>query len=177
MNSENQCRAVDYQKYTPYILFAIFILLVSLIPGGPVETRDFSHLSPVEIWLFNGFLTLLGFGSLILIYFLLRRKKWAYRSSFIVGVIYFVLSILDLLNIFPKSSTPMSDLLLTLEVIILVLSLCLILFSYRSLSNQEFIKNKELGIVLSKKAWIILLIGIISLAITVLIYASYFILH
>jgi len=123
---------MDYPKYTPYVLLLIFLLLASLIPGGPIEMRDFSHLHPAVVWTFNGFLTLLGFGSLALVYFLRLRRRWAYKLAIVAGFLYFVLAILDLLQIFPKSPTPMPPLLFTFEVVITVLSIVLMFFAYKS---------------------------------------------
>ncbi len=123
---------IDYPKYTPYILLLIFILLALLIPGGPIEVRDFSHLSPAVVWGFDGFLTLLGFGSLALVYFLRLRRRWAYGLAIAVGFTYFVLALLDLFHIFPKSPTPMTPLLLAFEVAIAALSLLLMFFAYQS---------------------------------------------
>ena len=121
-----------YLRYTPYILLTIFVLLALLIPGGPIEVRDFSHLPPAVVWTFNGFLTLLGFGSLALVYFLRLRRAWAYRLAIVVGFLYFVLALLELFQIFPQSPTPMTPLLLAFEVAIAALSIVLMFFAYQS---------------------------------------------
>ncbi|WP_035526735.1 hypothetical protein [Haliea salexigens] len=42
------------------------IALSSLVPGGPIENRDFSHIAPVVLLVFNIFLTALGLGSFLL---------------------------------------------------------------------------------------------------------------
>ena len=43
------------------------IALSSLVPGGPIENRDFSHIAPVVLLVFNIFLTALGLGSFLLV--------------------------------------------------------------------------------------------------------------
>ena len=145
-------------------------LLAMLIPGGPIENRDFSHLSPVVVWLFNSFLTALGFSSLIIAYFLFAERVWAYKISIFVGALYSILAALDLLKIFPKSPTPMNMLLFSFEMIIMLLGIVLILFAYKSLQTKS-IKNKRLHIV-SKSRLVIILSIIILIAVIIVIYAS-----
>ena len=84
------------------------------------------------MWGFNSFLTLLGFGSLALVYFLRLRRRWAYKLAIVVGLLYFVLALLDLFQIFPKSPTPMTPLLFAFEILIALLSVGLMSFAYKS---------------------------------------------
>ena len=57
-------------------------LLSSLIPGGPVENRDFSHIHAGVLGAFNIFLTVLDLGSLVLAYFVFKQRPWALSSGF-----------------------------------------------------------------------------------------------
>ena len=59
-----------------------------LVPGGPVETRDFSHISPIILALFNSYLTALGVGSFMLAYFCFQRQRWAFKAAVLAGVSY-----------------------------------------------------------------------------------------
>ena len=160
---------IDCPKYAPYILLALFLLLASLIPGGPIETRDFSHLDPLTVWVFNGFLTFLGFGSLALDYFLFMRVRWAYKLGIVVGLLYSFLALLDLFQIFPKSPTPMSSLLIAFEGLILTLGLILAVASYRALSIAQPVGSP---FTLSRRAKAVILLLMILLAVLAVAYAS-----
>lgn len=88
--------------------------LTLMIPGGFVETREFT-LYPVSVIAgFNVFLTVLGLGSFVLAWRIwrgARRTLWA----LLAGIAYVAVYVLDLAVIFPISQTPMSALLETLE--------------------------------------------------------------
>ena len=159
-----------YLVWPPYFILSIFILLALLIPGGPVENRDFSHLKPAVVWSYNGVLTILGFGSLLLVYFLFLRKKSAYKFALLVGFLYFVLDVLDLFQIFPKSPTPMSPLLLVFEILILLLSLLTMFFSYKALTIREI--EGERKDFLPKPIRVIGFVLILVLSIIAITYAS-----
>lgn len=67
------------RKYSIAILLLLSCgLLGVLVPGGFVETRDFSHINPFVLGSFNAFLTLLVMISLLIIYYLLQDINWAY---------------------------------------------------------------------------------------------------
>ncbi len=55
--------AVRYSVFSLLLLSAI--MLTSLVPGGPIETRDFSHISPLVLGSFNVFLTTLSITSFL----------------------------------------------------------------------------------------------------------------
>jgi hypothetical protein len=88
--------------------------LTLMIPGGFVETRDFSTYPAIVLGAFNIFLTILGLGSFLLAYHLLKKDK-GYRLSALVGLAFIGVYLLDLGGIFPVPPTPMSMLLATLE--------------------------------------------------------------
>ena len=60
---------------TSVLLFISFGLLSILVPGGPIETRSFSHIDPLILGGFNPFLTSLAMISVFLIYFILKDLK------------------------------------------------------------------------------------------------------
>lgn len=114
------------------------ILLSVLVPGGPIETRDFSHINPSILGAFNIFLTSIGIVSLSIILFVLKNKKWALLLSVICGISYFAIYLLDLGKIFPVSPIPMPLTLLIIEIIGTIVSIPL---TY--LSAVMYFKNKN----------------------------------
>ena len=142
---------MNQQKKVAVLLVVSSFLLAILVPGGPIETRSFSHISPLILGSFNTFLTLLGMLSLPLAYFVFKMKKWAYIGSIFAGFFYFAVYVSDLAHIFPVSPDAMPPLLLVIEVAGTILSIPLIHSSYVLLkegmsSNETFILNKKLFI-------------------------------
>jgi len=74
-----------------------------LVPGGPIETRSFVHINPFTLGAFNTFLTTLGLGSLLLIYFVLRSERWVMFAAAVCGLSYLGVYGLDLAQVFPVS--------------------------------------------------------------------------
>lgn len=111
------------QQFLAILLLTSSIALMTLVPGGPIETRDFSHISFIVLTLFNLFLTVLGLGSLIQAYFVSRGNEWSIRNSVFTGGSYLLVYGLDLLSIFPVSPSPMPTLLLLIELIGIALAL------------------------------------------------------
>lgn len=111
-------------------------LLTALVPGGVVESRDFSHITPLILIGFNLFLTVLVFGSCLLGLQWIRKPA-SLTTTLCAGVSYFLVYLLDLLAIFPVSPTPMSELLWAIEVTGLVLALPLIIISAYYLMKEE----------------------------------------
>jgi len=101
------------------------LTLSSLVPGGPIENRDFSHLSPALLLAFNVFLTGLGLGSFLLIPGVLRRSQQAGKAAFYCGIAYLLVYAADLLGWFPPTQSRMSASLLAVEITGLVLALLL----------------------------------------------------
>ena len=90
------------------------INLALMIPGGFVETRDFSAYPASVLAAFNIFLTVLGLGSLVLAWLTWRggvRRGWSMAAAIGFAATY----LLDLFEIFPVTPVPMSSLLETLE--------------------------------------------------------------
>ncbi|WP_415718315.1 hypothetical protein [Maridesulfovibrio sp.] len=97
------------------ILLAASVANLSLmIPGGTVETREFTQYSTLVLASFNIFLTCLGFGSLAASYFVYKQNK-GYLISVLLGVAYLAVYISDLAQIFPVSQNPMSATLARME--------------------------------------------------------------
>ena len=96
------------------LLVASAVNLALMVPGGFVETRDFSAYPALVLGAFNVFLTVLGLGSLWLAYAIIRSGRGHVWSA-LAGVAFVAVYLLDLGRIFPVPPTPMSSLLATLE--------------------------------------------------------------
>jgi hypothetical protein len=78
-----------YIKYWVASLLGFSGLTLSLlVPGGPIETRRFGHINLLTLGAFNTFLTTLGLGSLLLIYFVLKSERWAMLAAAVCGLSY-----------------------------------------------------------------------------------------
>ncbi|MGX7745227.1 hypothetical protein [Rhodopseudomonas parapalustris] len=98
----------------PALLVASALNLALMVPGGFVETRDFSAYPAIVLGAFNVFLTVLGLGSLVLAYLVIRTGR-AYGWAGLAGLAFVGVYLLDLGRIFPVTPNPMSTLLATLE--------------------------------------------------------------
>ncbi len=99
------------------LMFINVTLLTILVPGGPIENRDFNGLRGIVFWGFNVFLIILGIASYITSYLLLIANPYALYMAQIISVLYFIVYLIDLVGIFPKSPTKMSKTLMLIEVI------------------------------------------------------------
>ncbi len=128
---------MNYAKYTIYLLILSIVTLGWMVPGGPVETRDFSHLAPAIAWSFNIFLTGLMLVAIALVYFTVKKQRWAYQITGVVGFAFFLVFMLDLAEIFPVSPDPMSKMLFILEISGLVFGILLSWLCYQTLANTD----------------------------------------
>jgi len=96
------------------LLVASAVNLTLMVPGGFVETRDFSAYPAMVLGAFNIFLTVLGLGSFILAYALAKSGR-GYAWAALAGLAYVAVYLLDLGRIFPVPPNEMSTLLATLE--------------------------------------------------------------
>lgn len=123
--------SINYKNSISALLLLSCGLLAILVPGGSIETRNFSHIDPFVLGCFNTFLTLLVMVSVLIIYYLLQDIYWAYAVTALCGVSYLIVYALDLAEIFPVSFDPMPQALFIIELIGLVVSLPLIFLSVR----------------------------------------------
>ena len=105
-----------------------------LVPGGPIETRDFSHISPIILALFNSYLTALGVGSFMLAYFCFQRQRWAFKAAVLAGVSYLWVYAIDLARVFPTS--PMPTALEVVEILGVLLALPMSIVATRLVCSQ-----------------------------------------
>ncbi|MBJ7550886.1 hypothetical protein [Marinomonas ostreistagni] len=145
------------------------LLLATLIPGGPIENRDFSHISPMTLGIFNVFLTVLGIGSLILVYFVLAGSKLAVIASVLCGISYFFVYALDLGKIFPISPDKMPKALFWIELVGLILSIPLTLFSFIHLF---MLNTAESASGISFETTFLILVAVIVFGVGIVIFAT-----
>ena len=108
---------IKHTRYVSALLILSAILLASLIPGGPIENRDFSHIHIGVLAGFNIFLTALNLGTFALTIAVIKQRSWAYTAVFIAALSYFIVYAIDLAQVFPRSPTPMSQALSLIEVL------------------------------------------------------------
>lgn len=152
------------------LLFTSFLLLSSLIPGGPIETRSFSHIDSEVLFAFNTFLTLLALGSAITALLVWKRLQYAYVLSAFFAISYFTVYALDLTTVFPVSPDSMPTALLTIEVVGIVISIPLFL-----LSIKEILQKKEPSLTPQINSKTLALTGLILLPIGtfIIIFATF----
>ena len=117
-----------------FIILGLFLflnaaLLTILVPGGPIENRDFTNLTGIIYWGFNIFLISLGILTFLTTYYVLIRERMAIRLGIILSICYLIVYILDLAKIFPRSSTKMSNKLMLMEIVNSLNAVFTIIFS------------------------------------------------
>ena len=124
-----------YPRAGAIALLALLLTFASLAPGGPVENRDFSHLSPATFNGFNAFLVSLGILGFVAAFFLWRRRAWASWVSIFVGWAYVIVVALDLGKVFPRSPDPTGLALGLVMILDVILALYVIASSHKALGH------------------------------------------
>ena len=117
------------------LLLLLVITFITLVPGGPVETRDFSGLGGPVFWGFNVFLVLLGIGAIASAIGLLRDSKTAAIGGIIAGWGYIFVVLLDLGHVFPATPDPIPLLLGLIEILDAILAAYVIVLCHRGLGR------------------------------------------
>lgn len=168
LHTEQSVFNLKIMKHTKIINSLLIISAINLtlmIPGGFIESRDFSHISSIILGGFNVFLTTLGMVSLFLVYFIYKKQKWAVYTAFITGVSYFIVYTIDLAKIFPKSPTPMSSTLFYLEILGTIIAIPIMFYSVKKLKELE---NNNSKLLLNKSIyWLTVIAGLIGLGIII----------
>ena len=115
------------------ILVAMTLILIPMVPGGLVDTRDFAELPRWQFRLFNVFLTSLGIASFVTVGLLLVGVSWASIAALVIGALYGAVFALDLGRIFPVVTDPLPSQLLVLEVLDLALAGVLVVLAVQAL--------------------------------------------
>ncbi|QKF81841.1 LPXTG cell wall anchor domain-containing protein [Halarcobacter ebronensis] len=153
-----------------FLLVLLSILLTILVPGGPVETRDFSHYSETVLALFNIFLTILGLLSFIVAFLVAKRKKYSIVLSALFALLYILVYLFDLLKIFPTSPVTMPSTLFLIEVISTFIGFILIYLCVKY-NNLEAKNNENITIKFSFYKIVSTLI-VLLFAIGIVIFAT-----
>lgn len=101
---------------TSCLLVALVLILIPMVPGGLVDTRDFSELPRWQFNAFNVFLTSLGIASFVVAGCALARAPWVFVAALVLAVLYCAVFAFDLGKIFPVVSDPLPAPLIVLEV-------------------------------------------------------------
>lgn len=126
------------RRNNPVVAVCLLVLLLSfssLVPGGPIENRDFFHLSDAVFWGFNAFLITLGLVGFATIYFVWKGRRWAYWTAIVVGWLFIGVVALDLGKIFPISPDPTGFVLGLVMIVDAILAMNIVLFSHRALGH------------------------------------------
>ena len=157
-------------QYTAIWLIVSALLLSSLIPGGPIENRDFSHIHSSILGAFNVFLTALDLGSFVLAYFALKQRPWALKTAFYAAMAYFAVYAVDLAQLFPRSPTPMSFYLALIEVLGMSVAIPLMFASRRASASDDAATDSR--IVLSSSNRYAVTVGLVVLGIVIVWFAT-----
>ena len=128
-------RYISQRKEVLFCLLALLLSFASLVPGGPVESRDFSHMDARAYWAFNAFLTTLGLAGFVAAYFVWRDEARGYRAAIFVGWLYVAVVAADLGRVFPVSPDPTGLVLGMIMIADAILALNVVLFSYKALGR------------------------------------------
>jgi uncharacterized membrane protein len=124
-----------HPKIGAIALMALLLSFSSLVPGGPVENRDFSHLSPATFNGFNAFLISLGILGFVTVYFLWKARPWAYWVSIFVGWAFVTVIALDLGKVFPRFPNATGFALGLIMIIDAILATYVIVSSHKALGH------------------------------------------
>jgi len=124
-----------YFRPAGMLLLLLVLSFISLVPGGPVETRSFADLGGAVFWSFNAFLILLGIGAVTSAIGLLRDSKRAAIGAIIAGWGYIFVVLLDLGHVFPTTPDPIPLLLGLVEILDAILAGYVIALCHRGLGH------------------------------------------
>jgi len=145
--------------------------LCLMIPGGPIEARDFSTYPAAVLAGFNIFLTVLGLGSFILAWFMGFRTYSKGLLAGLAGLGYFVVYAIDLGGLFPVSPVAMPHNLFVLEWLGLVLSIPLMLVALRLVMAAQDAESAETQPAMILPRPLVIALGV--LAVAIVIFATY----
>jgi len=159
-------KVLEPRYYLSTIIFLLAVLLTILIPGGPIETRSFSHIDASILVIFNIFLTFLGMSSFILVLFLLKEIKWSYYLADIFSIFYIGVYLLDLFKIFPTSPDNMPSLLMIIEIVSTILAILFLLLN----RNKKFDNSNNIELNKNYRKYVLIAL---TLGIVIVSFATY----
>lgn len=132
--------SVDYRQIVMTCLLFLLISFATLVPGGPIENRDFSHLSGFLFWGFNAFLITLSLSGFATVFRLWRGKesgaaRSTYWAAIIVSWLYVVVVASDLGQVFPTSPDATGFALGMIMIVDAILAVNVVIFSHKALGH------------------------------------------
>ena len=126
---------MTYRRPVALCLLALLLTFASLAPGGPIENRDFSHMSAASYWGLNAFLIILGLAGFASVYSVWKGQRRGYWAAIAIGWLYVAVVTSDLGRVFPGSPDPTGFLLGMVMILDAILALNVVLFSYKALGH------------------------------------------
>ena len=121
---------------TAAVLMAALVgSFVTLVPGGPIETRDFTALGGGVFWGFNAFLIALAVLALAAAFAMWRGAAAGAWGAIAAAWGYVFVVLLDLGHVFPTSPDPIPLLLGLVEILDFLLALYVIALAHRALGH------------------------------------------
>lgn len=117
------------------LLLILVLSFVTLVPGGPVETRDFSGLGGAVFWGFNVFLIALGVIALTSAALMMRGRTAPLWPAIAASWGYIFVVLLDLGHVFPTTPDPIPLLLGLIEILDAILAAYVIVLAHRALGH------------------------------------------
>ena len=117
------------------LLLLLVLTFITLVPGGPIETRSFMGLGGVVFWGFNAFLILLAIGAIGSAIGMLRDHRAAAYGAIAAGWGYIFVVLLDLGHVFPTTPDPIPLALGLIEILDAILAAYVITLSHRGLGH------------------------------------------
>ncbi|WP_290890854.1 hypothetical protein [Hoeflea sp.] len=118
-----------------WLLLLLVASFATLVPGGPVETRDFSGLGGPVFWGFNVFLVTLGVIALVAAIGLIKARLALAWAAIAVSWGYVFVVLLDLGAVFPRSPDPIPLPLGLIEILDLILAIYVAVLCHRALRH------------------------------------------
>lgn len=116
-------------------LLALLVSFASLVPGGPIETRDFSGLEPAVYRGFNAFLTSLVLAGALAAWLVWKDRRAGYRLAIPVAWLFVAVVAMDLGRVFPVSPDPTGFVLGLILVVDGILAAYVAAFAHRALGR------------------------------------------
>ncbi|MGV6811902.1 MAG: hypothetical protein ACWA47_06630 [Brevirhabdus sp.] len=124
-----------YFRPAGWLLLLLVGSFVTLVPGGPVETRDFSELGGALFWGFNAFLISLAVLAVVSALAMLRDSRAGAIGAIVASWGYLFVVFLDLGHVFPTTPDPIPFLLGFIEILDAILAAYVMVLAHRGLSH------------------------------------------
>lgn len=133
--NHQQATNLKFFKAAGVALLILVVSFVTLVPGGPIETRDFSALGGSLFWGFNVFLIALCALAFVCAIGLLRNQAWPRYPAIAAAWGYIFVVLLDLGQVFPTSPDAIPLLLGIVEIFDAILAGYVIALTHRGMNH------------------------------------------